>query len=510
MTASSNKLIAKNTSFLYVRMLFTMAVSLYTSRIVLKALGAEDYGIYNVVGGVVIMFTFLKGAMSSATARFLAIELGRGNLIKLKNVFCATLTIHILIAIIIFVLAETLGLWFITTQLVIPTERMLAAHWVYQLAILSAIISIIYVPYYATIIAHEQMNIYAYVSIIDVLLRLLIVFLLTWSSFDKLKLYALLIFFVVLIISNIYRIYCKRKYEECAYHFEWNKELYKEIATFSSWSLLSNLSWILTTQGSNILINIFFGPIANAAQAIAIQVNSAVSSFAGNFHLAIKPQIFKSYAKKDNVRMLFLVMQGAKYSFFILYFLILPVILETDFILSIWLKKVPYNTVIFVQLILIYTLIQSFDAVFVIVLQAVGRLKENAIWAFCLSSCALIVAYVLFKMGCQSKSIFHVLIFNAFIFSFIIKPLLLQKFAGMKIKNFINIMVIPVIMITVVSSIFPFLVTLYLPDGLNRFLTVGFTSTITIGLSVIYLGMDMTTRKKLYHIITNGVKNLVK
>jgi len=510
MPITSNKLIAKNTTFLYVRMLFIMAVSLYTSRVVLKVLGVEDFGIYNVVGGVVTVFNFLKGSMSAGTSRFLTIALGKDDHSKLKEVFSATLSLHIAIALTIFVLAETIGLWFVSTRLVIPAERMVAAQWIYQFSILSVIISITQVPYDATIIAHERMNIYAYVSMIDILLRLLAAYMLNLFILDKLKLYGVLIFSITLIVAIIYRIYCKIKFKECTYHFHWNSKLFIELAKFSSWSLLSSFAWMLTTQGSNILLNLFFGPVVNAARAIAVQVNTAVSSFVDNFLLAVKPQIFKSYANNDRVRMHSLALYSAKYSFFILYILILPIILETHLILTIWLKEVPDNTVIFVQLMLVYSLIQTIDAAFVVVLQATNKIKENAIWAFTLGTLAIIVAYILFTYGYEPKSIFYILIFNAFLFSFGIKPFLLKKFSGLKLKDFVLITVIPVAKVAFVSSIIPTLISVYLPEGLKRFLLVCMTSLITIGISVLFLGISKIQRRKLYDFFVEKIRFLNK
>jgi O-antigen/teichoic acid export membrane protein len=282
-STENNKRIAKNTLMLYFRMLLIMGVSLYTVRIVLNTLGVEDYGIYNVVGGIVVMFSFLSNTMASASQRFFAFELGRKDYDQLKKTFSMTVTIYLIIAVIILILAETLGLWFLNTQLSIPVERMETANWVYQFTIFSFMMTMLTVPYNAAIVAHERMNVYAYVSIVEAFLKLLIVYILVLFSYDKLKLYAILMFGVTTFITLIYRTYCKRQFQECSYNFYWEKPLFKELIGYSGWNLFGAIAGILNNQGINILLNIFFGPIVNAARAIAYQVNTAVNQFVTNF-----------------------------------------------------------------------------------------------------------------------------------------------------------------------------------------------------------------------------------
>jgi O-antigen/teichoic acid export membrane protein len=274
-------------------MILTMLVSLYTVRVVLNTLGVVDYGIYNVVGGVVAMFSFLSSTMASASQRFFAFELGRRDYDKLKQAFSLTLLIYIGIAILILVLSETVGLWFLNTQMTVPEERMNAANWVYQFSIFSFIMTILTVPYNSAIIAREHMKVYAYVSIIEVVLKLIIVYLLVFFSFDKLKLYAVLTFFVACLITFIYRTYCKRRFKECIYFFYWDANKFKEILSFAWWNMIGAMANIFKTQGINILLNVFFNPVINAARAIAFQVNSALTNFTNNFYMAVRPQITK-------------------------------------------------------------------------------------------------------------------------------------------------------------------------------------------------------------------------
>lgn len=327
--SENNKRIAKNTFLLYFRMLFTMGVSLYTSRVVLNTLGVEDFGIYNVVGGVVVMFSFLNSSLATATQRFLNYEMGQGNALKLEKVFSIALTGHYLIALSVILLAETIGLWFVSTQLEIPAERMHAALWVYQFSILTLAVSIISVPYNAVIIAHERMKVFAYVSIAEVSLKLTVVFLLVYLSFDKLVLYAFLLLVVAVIVRMIYATYCKRNFTECKYRFIFEKDLFAQMFCFSGWMFTGTLSNLFSSQGVNILINMFFGPIQNAARGIAYQIQGTVNAFVTNFMVAVQPQIVKSYSQGNYSYMYKLVFMASRYSFYLLFLLSLPVLLQT-------------------------------------------------------------------------------------------------------------------------------------------------------------------------------------
>lgn len=295
----NSKRIAKNTLLLYGRMLVTMWISLYTSRMVLDILGVTDYGIYNVVGGVIALMWSLNGALSASTTRHITFELGRNDNKRLQLVFGTSLTIHGIISLLVILVCETIGLWFLCTQMTIPVERMEAAHWVYQFSLLFMVLSIMSVPFNACIIAHERMNIYAYISIIDVLLKLVIVFFLEWLPFDKLKMYALLYFLTQVIIQIIYAYYCRKKFTEVKLDFIWNKEILKEMASFAGWNMIGSGSALIMSQGHSILLNQFFGPVVNAAKGIANQVLGMVSKFYGSFQMALNPQIFKSYASQN-------------------------------------------------------------------------------------------------------------------------------------------------------------------------------------------------------------------
>ena len=330
---SDNKRITKNTIVLYLRMLFILCVGLFTSRVVLNALGIEDYGLYNVVGGFVAFFTFLNGAMSTATQRFITFELARGNLERQRTVFSMAIIIHWLLAIIIAFFSETVGLWFIYNELVIPESRFIAALWVYHCSVISICISIISIPYNALVIAHEKMSAFAYISISDCILKLVIVYFLTIISWDKLIFYAILLCFVSLLDRAIYGIYCHRHFAETKFRWVFNNCTFKEMTNIAGWSLFGNIAGICYTQGLNFLLNIFFGPAVNAARGIAVTVQGTLSGFISNFQMALNPQITKSYAIGDYQRMYSLIFASSKYSVFMLFLIILPILIEAKNIL---------------------------------------------------------------------------------------------------------------------------------------------------------------------------------
>lgn len=495
MLTSDNKRIAKNTVMLYFRMLITMGLSLYTSRLVLSALGVEDFGIYNVVGGVVIMLSFLNGAMIAGTSRFLSFELGRKDYEQLKRTFSATLTIHIAIAGLVFLLAETIGLWFMTTQLVIPADRLETAHWVYQLSILSCMVQLTQVPYTASIIAHERMNVFAYVGIIDVLLKLLLVFaLIRVNSIDKLKFYAILIFCASVTTAMIYRIYCKRQYEECRYNFEWDKKLYKQLISFSGWDLIGISCVVTQVQGLNMLLNIFFGPIVNAAQGISSQVQNALGAFSSNFMTAVQPQIYKLYAENNIERMLELVFASSKYSFYLLWFLSLPVLLETNFILQLWLKNVPEHTVIFLQLVLLVNLIRTLARPVIIAVHASGDIKNLNLYAGGLGLLPLPVAYIFLKLGYAAESVFIILMIYS-ILANLAELIILKQRVLFSLRQYVQKVYLKCILVCIVSTIIPLLAHRFLAPELVRFFIVGFACAFSVIVTVYWVGIDVKTRK---------------
>src|SRR5690606_27841001 len=338
---SSNKTIAKNTLFLYFRMLLVMGVSLFTSRIVLRELGVSDYGVYSLVGGIVAMFGFFNAAMSSATQRYLSFDIGKEDATQLKKTFSAVLTIHVGIAVLVLILAESIGLWYVNHKMVFPPERSFAVNIVYQFSVAASLLGIIQVPYNALIIARERMNVYAYVSILEVSLKLIIVFLLMYFGNDKLITYSILTFVVSLIIRIIYQVYCRKQFIESHYRFEYDKLYYKELIAYSGWNLFGNIAVVARSQGNNVVLNLSFGVVANAAYGITVVVQGAISSFITNFQVAVNPQITKGFAKGDLKSMQKLINQASKFSFLMALLLVSPILLNLDFILKTWLVAPP-------------------------------------------------------------------------------------------------------------------------------------------------------------------------
>lgn len=490
---ANNKRIAKNTLLLYFRMLFMMAVSLYTSRVVLNALGVEDFGIYNVVGGIVTMFTFMNGAMASATQRYLTFELGRGDFERLHKVFCTSIHIHALISLAIFILAETVGLWFLYTHMTIPTDRMDAALWVYQFAVVSCIVVLMSVPYNASIIAHEKMSAFAYISILEVVLKLLIVYMLVWFDFDKLKLYAVLMFCVQMISRIAYGRYCGKHFEETRYQRILDRKLFREMTGFAGWSLFGNLAAVAFTQGLNILLNMFFGPAVNAARGISVQVQNAIQGFCANFQMALNPQITKNYASGDLKQMHSLVFASSKYSFFLLLFLSLPVIIEAEQILTVWLKIVPAHTVNFVRLILCIIMVDAVANPLIVSAQATGKIKIYQAVVGGILLLIVPVAYLVLKLGGIPESAFAVhLVFT--ILAQIARVWMIRPLIRLSIREYIKKVVCRIAGVVVLSVIFPATVYEMFAPSLLRFLLVGVTCVVSVGMAVYFVGIQQNER----------------
>lgn len=485
------KQIAKNAFMLYIRLLFTMSISLYISRIVLNALGIEDYGIYNVVGGVVAMFSFLNAAMAVSTQRFLSFELGRQDQFELKRVFSTAVTIHLLIGLFILILAESIGFWFIKHHLNIPIERIDAAHWVYQCTIFSFFFLIVRVPYQAGIIAHEKMNMYAYLSIFEVVLKLIAALLLIDTSYDKLKLYSVLSLLAAIVTTVFYKIYCYRKFNESKFSFIWDRNLFKVMTSYAGWSLFGSAASIGYNQGINILLNIFFNPVINAARAIAFQVNTAIQSFTNNFQLAVNPQIVKSYAIGDEKYMMSLIFQSSKYSFFLLYIIALPVLLETEYILKLWLKTVPDYTSIFCKLIVIDALIGCVSYPLMVASQATGRIRLYQFVVGTLLLLNLPLTYIFFKFKFGPEYSMYVSIILSII-ALATRLIMLKRLISLNIKVYIKAVIIRALLVGCTAFMIPFYVTQYIDDlTLVYFLLSVVLCVICTVLSIYYLGLDV-------------------
>ncbi len=435
--SNNNRRIFKNTLFLYFRMLLTLGVTLYTSRVVLNSLGVEDFGIFNVVGGVVTMMAFLSGAMSSATQRFFSFELGKNNLEQLAKVFKMSLNIHWLIVLIVVLVAQTLGLWFVNNQLVIPPERLVAANWVFQCALFSFCCSVLSVPYNAAIISYEKMSAFAYISIVDVFLKLTVVFLLAEHAGDKLQFYALLLAALSLLILGCYYAYARWQFTVTRFSWYWNTELFKILFSYTGWNLFGNVAAVATNQGINILLNLFFGATVNAARAIAFQVNSAITGFVTSLQISINPQIVKSYASDNHTYMHQLIMGGSKYAFFLLYALALPILLQTETVLTLWLVNPPEYTALFCQLVLVDALITSLSGSLMASVQATGNIKRYQAVIGGILLLNLPLSYLALSNGGGAHTVFYVSIgtsITALLFRFV----LLKELINLKVTQFFS------------------------------------------------------------------------
>ena len=507
-TSANNKRIAKNTLLLYFRMLFMMAVSLYTSRVVLNALGVEDFGIYNVVGGVVAMFSMLSGSLSAAITRFITYELGKGNQENLKKIFSSSVTIQIGLAILIIVVAEAIGVWFLNMKMNIPDVRITAANWVFQFSILTFAVNLISVPYNASIIAHERMSAFAYISILEAIGKLAIVFLIVISPMDKLIFYAILMCAVALIVRLAYGVYCKRHFEECTYHFIFDRDLLKHMFGFAGWNFIGATSAVLRDQGGNVVINLFCGPAANAARGIAFQVNNAISGFVTNFMTALNPQITKSYAAGDRKYMMTLIFQGARLSFYMLLLLSLPVLINTHYILGLWLKIVPDHAVLFVQLVLVFAMSESISNPLITAMLATGRIRNYQLVVGGLQMINLPVSYILLRIEMFPEVVLVV----AIVISqccLAARLLMLREMIGLSVRKYMKKVYVNVLVVTVIAAVLPFLMTNVFMESFLNFILSSLVSFICTGITIYYIGGNKIERKFItdkLHIIIHKIR----
>lgn len=504
-TSENNKRIAKNTLMLYIRMLITMVVGLFTSRVILQSLGVEDYGIYNIVGGFVSLFSLLSGSLSAAISRFLTFELGKGNIENLRKVFSSAVTIQIGLSLIIVILAETVGLWFLNSKLVIPDERMFAAHCVYQLSILTFVISLISVPYNAAIIAHERMSAFAYMSILDVTGKLLIAYSLYYATIDRLILFAILVAILSLLNRLIYGIYCKKNFEECTYRFIFEPTLLKQMFGFAGWNFIGASSAVLRDQGGNIILNIFGGPAVNAARGIAMQVNSCVHGFVGNFMVALNPQITKSYASGEHAYMMSLIYKGARFSYYILLLLSLPIIINASYILNLWLGIVPEHTVAFVQLVLIFAMSESLANPLVTAMLATGRIRNYQLVVGGLQMMNLPLSYILLRCGYPPESVLIVAIFIS-VCCEMSRLYMLRNMIQLSMRSFLREVYFNVIGVSLVSAMLPLVLFFIMPNNFLGFVVNCVVCLLSTILVILYLGLKKGERQMIYEKVTNMVR----
>lgn len=491
--AQNNKRIAKNTMLLYIRMLFIMVISLFTSRINLQSLGAEDFGIYNVVGGLVAMFSVFSSSLATAISRFITYELGKENKGRLNKIFSTAVSIQLLLAIFVVVIAEFVGVWFLNNKMIIPIDRLDAANWVLQLSIFSFAINLVSVPYNAVIIAHEKMSAFAYISIFEVVMKLIICYSLFISPVDKLVTFAFLLFILSITLRAIYGIYCKKHFEECHYCLILDMKLIKDIAGFAGWSSFTLVAYSLYNSGLNILLNLFFGPVVNAARGVAVQVQNAVQGFSRNFQTALNPQIIKSYAEGDIQRVYSLIFSGSKFSFFLMFFLSFPIILEADIILSIWLDVVPEHTIMFVRLILIIVTIDSIGGPLYCAQQATGKIRDFQLMTGILMLLILPVSYVALRLGASPEAVYIVYIIILSIVQ-ILSIIMIHKMIKMSLNEYFKRVALKIILVVVSSILLPLIVYTSVPSNIMNFFLVSIVCVLSTTVSIYFLGLNNKER----------------
>ncbi len=493
---NSNKRIAKNTFYLYIRMLLSVLVSLYTSRVVLQTLGFADYGIYSIVGGVVVVFTFLNSSLSGATSRFLTYELGRGDKQRLNETFSSAFQVHLLIAFIVFILAETFGLWFLTTKLVIPEERMFAAHIVYQCSILSTIVCIIQVPYDASIVAHEKMNVYAYIELVSVFLRLAIVYILLIGDFDKLILYAFLVVLVQLTIGIIYRTYSVRKFEECRFSLFRNPEIFKSILNFSTWNLFAQLSSSIRQLGLNSLVNIFFGVVYNASSGIATTVDGTIVGFCSNVITAFRPQITKKYAQGKLEDMMRLMVNASKYSQLLYLVIALPLLFELPYIFGLWLGEVPPLAVEICRLLIVANIFFQLTQIIHIAIHATGKIKWLSITNGTLLLLILVPVFVLFKWGYGIEAAYISMIVLRIVVLGVSCVLLKHDIPEFPVRKYLTSVFIKITIIAALASSSFYVIQNVMDRGFLRLCIICFLSVVLFSVYTYFVVIDNDTRIK--------------
>lgn len=494
MSDIDNKRIAKNTVYLYIRTLVSMIVSLYTSRKILEALGVEDFGIMNVVGGIISLMAFINGSMSVATQRYLTFELGRGSESQYNKVFNIAVYVHAIMALIVFVVAETVGLWFVNTHLNIPESRMVAANWIYQATILSALLGIIQTPYNASVVSHEHMHICAYVGLGETFARLMIVVALLYSPYDRLAVWGFALFAVQLTVSIYYRVYCSRKFDDCRLSFRmWDTALLKSMLGFTGWNMFGTIAWTLKDQGGSVLLNIFGGPMFNAARGVSAQVTGAMRGLIGGFQTAVNPQLTKTYASGDTGVTCSLLCKSSKISFFLMLIVSVPVLFEIDYILGIWLVEVPPMAALFTRLVILESLLDTLGGPMITSLMATGRIKWYQIVVGTILLLNIPVAYLMLRSGSHIAtplvvSVVFMILGNASRFMFC------RKMIGLSLRRYIHEVLLPIGMVSVLSLIPGLFIQHSLEQGWLRLIITTALSVAVIAATAFSLGLSQAER----------------
>lgn len=503
---SNTTRIAKNTMLLYVRMIFLMLVSLYTSRVILNALGVVDYGVYMVVGGFVAMFGIITNSLAAAISRYITFGIGLGNGKNISDIFSASICIQFIISFIVIVALESFGVWFLNTKLTIPIERLSAANWVFQLSILTFVVNLISVPYNACIIAYERMDAYAYIGIFQAVGNLCIAIMIAYSSLDRLILYAILMATLSVTIRVVYGFYCKRNFKDCVFNRNFNRQTVKEIFAFSGWNFIGASSGILRDQGVNILINIFCGPAVNAARGIATQVSTSVTQLSNNFLTAVNPQITKSYAQGERDYWLKLVFQGARLSIYLLLIITIPVFFEAKAILEIWLKTVPDHAVSFVRLTLICINVEAISCTLVTLMLATGHIRNYQI---IVGGCQMLqfpIAYVLLRLGYEPEFAVAAGIIVA-VGCLITRLVMLRRMVGFPVRQFLGQVVLNILLVVSVAIIVPILIVNLINEGPLRVLVMLLGSIVATCAIVYFIGCKSSERQFIFNKIQSCLRH---
>ena len=504
---SNNKRIAKNTMMLYIRMFVMMAVSLFTSRIILQVLGETDYGIYNIIGGVVIFFSFMNTALLQATQRFLNFELGKKNDQGVKIIFCMSMNSYLILALLFLVVAETIGLWFVNTQLNIPSERMIAANWVFQFSIITFIIYLVQVPYNATIIAYEQMDFFAYLSLLEVVIKLISVYLLFIISWDKLILFSFFYTITPLLINLIYKIYCNRHYPVTHYHFFWDGNTFKKLFSFSGWSLFGSVTNMLASQGINIVVNIFCCVVLNAALGIANQVSAKVNQFMTNFQMAFNPQIVKLYASKEYDSLYNLIFRASKFSYYLMLALTIPLFLKMEVILRLWLVEVPQYTGIFAQLMFVYMLIEALNGPLWMYSQATGDIKNYQIMVGVINLLNFPLVYLCLKYAFPVWMVWIVRILVNLIVS-CARYIFMRKVYVFPIVDYFKNVLLPVCIVTVAATSISVIISNLIEINAVADIAITFFISWIVSIVVMYhIGLSMSEKEYIHVFLKSKIIN---
>ena len=503
--STSNKLIVKNTLLLYIRQFLTLGLSLYTSRLTLKVLGVTDFGIYAAVGGITALLSILTSTMSTSTQRFMTFELGVGNLKKLNKVYITSVQIHLLLSLVLFIIGETIGIWFINNKLSIPPERYEIAFYVFQLSLLDCILSLLNVPNQAAIVAHEDMGTFALFSIVDACLKLGVVFILFWISWDKLLAYSIFLFLILLINRIASIVFCRIKYTDIKYKNIVDINLAKEMFSLAGWNIISSISVMGFIQGVNILLNIFFGPALNAAYTVAMQAYSGIRSFCSSFQLASNPQIIKSYSTGDFERMHSLLITVCKMSFFLIFFLSLPFAVNAEEILKIWLGEVPKHTTAFFILLLVYAYLDVFAYPMDVAAQATGKVKRYNILISISTLAILPVSYFLYKYGAIPEIIYVVAIIMSFV-GLIVRLIILSDLIHIKKMVFFRAVVLKSFLVGVISAILPLIALHVMTNNIYRLILIFILAFLVSGIAIYFVGLASMERviiKEYYNKLIN-------